>query len=302
MNVSQNMTHNLRRPRIVQAPNTAKTAAPAGPTPHVITVTSGKGGVGKSNLSVNLGYMLRQQRRRVLLLDADLGLANLDVLLGLHAEFNLSHVLSGEKKIEEIVLKAAGGLHVLPASSGQAGMTDLTDANKVALLGALESLEQQYDFIIIDSGAGISHNVIYFNLAAQTMIVVVTPEPTSLTDAYAVIKVLSGNYHQHRFKVLANDVASQAEGLEVFNKLTRVTDRFLTNVSLDYVGCVPHDKSLREAVRMQRPFAEAYPEEPAAQAVRKIAKEVATWENDPLNGDLGLLWRNLLQPAAQAAG
>ena len=300
MNISPELTHNPRRPRIAAAPTVATVKETPAHTPHVITVTSGKGGVGKTNLSVNLGYMLRQMRRRVLLLDADLGLANVDVLLGLRAEHNLSHVLTGEKKIEDILLKAAGGLQVLPASSGQAGMTDLSDANKVALLGALESLEKQFDFIIIDSGAGISSNVIYFNLAAQTMVVVVTPEPTSLTDAYAVIKVLSGTYHQRRFKVLANDVASQAEGLEVFDKLTRVTDRFLS-VSLDYIGCVPHDKSLREAVRMQRPFSEVFPDQPAAQAVRKIAREISNWENDPLNGDLGLLWRNMLGPA-QAFG
>ena len=266
---------------------------PSRPVPHVITVTSGKGGVGKTNFTANLGWMLRQIRRRVMILDADLGLANIDIVLGLSPDFNLSHVFSGQKRLQDILTKGPGGLKILPASSGLGAVSDLSEAQKISLMEQMESLEDEFDVLLIDTGAGISKNVIYFNLAAQTMIVLVTPEPTSMTDAYALIKVLSTDYHQRRFTIVTNDVASDEEGLQVFEKLTRVTDRFL-NVSLDYLGAVPHDPALREAVRMQRPFCEVFPNGPASQGVRKIARKIAEMESDPLASDLGLLWRNIL--------
>lgn len=268
--------------------------------PHVITVTSGKGGVGKTNLAANLGWQLRQMRKRVLLLDADLGLANVDVLLGLNTEYNLSHVFEGRCKLEDILVKGPAGLRVLPAGSGVSSVTELTDENKLELLAQLESMQDDYDYLIIDSGAGISQNVIYFNLAAQTILVVVTPEPTSLTDAYALMKVLSREYQQTRYAVIANDVKNEAEGIEVFNKLTAVTDRFL-DVAVDYVGYVQHDKHLREAVRMQKAFSEAFPESVASRCMHRIARTVNNIEYDPMRSDLGLLWRNLL-PGSQPAG
>jgi len=263
------------------------------PMPHVITLTSGKGGVGKTNLTANLGWQLRQLRRRVLILDADLGLANIDVILGLKPTHNLSHFIDGDKTLPEIVVKGPGGLRILPASSGISEITLLSDAQKLRLLEALDALAAQYDFLLIDSAAGISQNVIYFNLAAQSSVVIVTPEPTSLTDAYALIKVLSRDYHQQRFLVLANDVSDEEEGLAVFHKLTRVTDRFL-NVSLDLIGHIPHDPEMRQAVRRQRLLSEFCPDGPAATALRAVARRVAGLEHDPLHSDLGLLWRNLL--------
>jgi flagellar biosynthesis protein FlhG len=267
--------------------------------PHVICVTSGKGGVGKTNLTANLGWQLRQLRRRVLLLDADLGLANIDVVLGLKPVWNLSHFLAGEKTLEEIVVKGPAGVRVLPASSGIAEFTGLSDEQKLRLLESLDALTAQYDFLLIDSAAGISQNVIYFNLAAQTTIVVVTPEPTSLTDAYAVIKVLSRDYHQNRFKILPNNVRDEEEGMAVFQQLTRTTDRFL-NVSLDLIGHVPTDPNVTQAVRLQKPFCEAYPDGPATGAMRALARRLNALEHNPLQSDLGLLWRNLLsvKPAA----
>ncbi|HPK02620.1 MAG TPA: MinD/ParA family protein [Candidatus Sumerlaeota bacterium] len=288
-------TSTIRRPRIQAAAGRPIVRH----VPHVITVTSGKGGVGKTNLTANLGLLLREGRRRVMVLDADLGLANIDVILGLHPDFNLSHVLSGEKRLGEILTRAPGGLRVLPASSGISSITDLSDAQKIRLLQELEGLQEDFDYLLIDTGAGISNNVIYFNLAAQTIVVVLTPEPTSLTDAYALIKVLSRDYHQRRFKVLANDVRTEAEGLEVFEKLTRVADRFL-NVSLDYLGHVLHDRQLRESVRMQRPFVEAFPDGPASASLRKVAKQITAMPHNPMDSDLGLLWRNLLGGPAAA--
>lgn len=288
----------LRRPRIQAAAMERSAGVAPAPgaarrVPHVITITSGKGGVGKTNLTANLGWHLRQLRRRVLIVDADLGLANIDVLLGICPEFNLGHVVRGEKSMAEVLTRGPGGLRILPADSGVTELTELTDAQRLRILTEMESLQEEFDFILIDTGAGIAGNVMYFNLAAQTMIVVVTPEPTSLTDAYALIKVLSGRYRQRHFKIVANDVRDEAEGGDVFGNLTRVTDRFL-NVSLDYLGCVPHAPQLRKAVQMQRLLSEVEPAGPAASALRKLARRVGSLENDPLKCDLGILWRNLL--------
>ncbi len=289
-----------RRPRLEAAHLPEPQAdAPQRPIPHVLTITSGKGGVGKSNLAANLAWHLRQLRRRVLILDADLGLANVDVLLGITPEFNLGHVIRGEKTIEEVLARGPAGIRVLPADSGASELTELTDGERLRLLEALESLQEQFDYILIDTGAGISRNVLYFNLAAQTMVVVLTPEPTSLTDAYALIKVLSSRHHQHHFKVIANDVRDVAEGEEVFRRLTRVTDRFL-DVSLDYLGHMPHATGLRRAVQSQRLLSELEPAGVPAAALRKLARRITHLENDPMRCDLGVLWRNLM-PATAAA-
>lgn len=289
----------LRRPRIqaaaISSPGEARIETiPARHVPHVITITSGKGGVGKTNLTANIGWHLRQLRRRVLILDADLGLANIDVLLGISPEFNLGHVIRGEKSMAEVLTRGPGGMRVLPADSGVTELTDLSDAQRMRILTEMESLQEEFDYILIDTGAGIAGNVMYFNLAAQTMIVIVTPEPTSLTDAYALIKVLSGRYKQRHFKIVANDVRDDAEGSDVFTNLTRVTDRFL-NVSLDYLGCVPHAPQLRRAVQMQRLLSEVEPNSAASAAIRKLARRIGAFENDPLKCDLGILWRNLLK-------
>ena len=267
-------------------------------TPHIITLTSGKGGVGKTNFTANVALQLRQFRRRVMIFDADLGLANIDIILGISPEYNISHVLSGEKRLSEILVKGPGGIKILPASSGVTEMTDITEEQKIMLLQQMEELESEFDFLLIDTGAGIASNVIYFALAAQTVIVVLTPEPTSLADGYALIKVLSTNYKQNAFKILVNEVTGEHEALQVFKNLLTVTDRFL-NVSLDLIGFLPHDSRIRDAVRAQRPFVELYPNTAASKCIKRIAKQILMMENDPMKSDLGLLWRNIL-PAAVA--
>ncbi len=293
----------VRRPRIASpGAQFAELAPTAVRAPHVITVTSGKGGVGKTNLTANIGWHLRQMRRRVLILDADLGLANMDIVLGLTPEFNLGHVLRGEKRLAEVIVRGPGGLRILPAGSGLYELTALSDTQRLHLLAELEALQAEFDYMLIDTGAGIASNVVFFNLAAQTMLVVVTPEPTSMTDAYALIKVLSRDYHQHRFTVVANDVRSDEEGLDVFQKLATVADRFL-DVSLDYLGHVPHEPGLRRAVQMQRLLAETEPGCPASGAFRRLARRITEIDHDPLGGDLGILWRNILTSGpAQPAG
>lgn len=249
----------------------------ANPKPvRVIAVTSGKGGVGKTNVSVNLATAMAQAGRQVLLLDADLGLANVDVMLGLKPEHTLAQVLAGERTLEEILVNAPGGFKVIPAASGVKSMIDLGPREHVGLVQAFSELSLPIDALIIDTAAGLSDGVITFTRAAQEVIVVVCDEPASITDAYALIKVLSRDYGHERFRILANMARSIREGYELFGKIARVTDKYLT-VSLDFLGSIPHDDLLRQAVQKQRAVVELYPASRAAQAFKKLAQKVDTW-------------------------
>ncbi len=242
----------------------------------VIAVTSGKGGVGKTNVSANLGVALSTGGSRVMLLDADLGLANVDVLLGLHASSNLSHVISGERELDEIVLDGPAGLRIVPASSGVQHMAELSHAEHAGLIRAFSGMSFSPDVLLIDTAAGISDSIVTFSRAAHEVLVVVCDEPASITDAYALVKLLNRDHGIHRFRVLANMARSTQEGQELFRKLSKVTDRFL-DVTLDYCGAIPHDEYLRKAVQRQRAVVDAYPRSKAAQAFGKLAQKVMQW-------------------------
>ncbi len=243
---------------------------------RVIAITSGKGGVGKTNLSVNLGLALSEMGRRVALLDADMGLANVDVLLGLYPKFNLSHVLKGEKTLDEIIVQGPSGLQVIPASSGLQHMSDLSTVEQAAIIRAFSDFNQDLDVLIVDTAAGISPGVVNFARACQEIVVVVCDEPTSLTDAYAFIKLLNRDYALNRFNVLTNMVRSTRQGQALFQKLTRVTDRYL-DVSLNFVGAIPYDDSLRKAVQQQNPVLASYPNCPASLALKNAARQINSW-------------------------
>lgn len=243
---------------------------------RVIAVTSGKGGVGKTNVSVNLAMSLCAQDKKVVLMDADLGLANVDVLLGLSPQRNLGHVINGESSLEDVIAIAPQGLQIVPAASGIAQMANLGAAEQAGLIQAFSELSHRLDVLIVDTAAGISPSVLSFSRASQEVIVVVCDEPASITDAYAMIKVLSRDHDQTRFHVLANMAHSTAEGQELFRKLVRVTDRFL-DVILDYVGAIPYDEYIRKAVQKQRAVVDAYPGSKAAIAFKKIAQTVDKW-------------------------
>ncbi len=184
-------------------------------TPRVIAVTSGKGGVGKSNIVSNLAFILSKMGKRVFILDADMGLANIDVLLGLAPAYNFQHVFRGEKSLAEIIVDGPGGVKILPASSGVQELSELTQEQKLYLLSEFSALGQHIDVLLIDTGAGISSNVMYFNMAAQEKLVVVTPEPTSITDAYAIFIVMANNYAEYYFKLIVIEakVEHEAKGL-----------------------------------------------------------------------------------------
>ncbi|WP_046061632.1 MinD/ParA family protein [Methylotuvimicrobium alcaliphilum] len=250
---------------------------------RVIAVTSGKGGVGKTNLSVNLGLALAEQGKRVALLDADMGLANVDVLLGMYPKFNLSHVLKGEKTLNEIIVTGPSGLQVIPASSGLQHMSDLSTVEQAAVIRAFSDIDQDLDVLIVDTAAGISSSVINFARACQEVIVVVCDEPTSLTDAYAFIKLLNRDYGLSRFHILTNMVQSAQQGQNLFQKLTKVTDRYL-DVTLQFAGAVPYDEYLRKAVQQQSPVVAAYPRSKASLALKNVARQINSW---PIKGQAG---------------
>jgi len=243
---------------------------------QVIAVASGKGGVGKTNVSVNLATAQAQRGKRVWLMDADLGLANVDVLLGLNPQRNLSHVLAGSCDLEEIVLEGPDGIRIVPAASGVQDMTTLPATACGGLISAFSDLAGGADMLIIDTAAGISSSVTLFARAAHQALIVVCDEPASLTDAYALIKVLSRDYGIRRAQVLSNMVRSPAEGRALYRKLARVADRYL-DITLHYAGHVPYDDFLRRALQRQEPVVSAYPDSRASAAFKKLAEQADKW-------------------------
>lgn len=247
--------------------------------PHpvqVIAVTGGKGGVGKSNVSVNLAIALAEMGRRVVVMDADLGLANIDVLLGLTANRNISDVLAGECSLADVLVDGPGGIRIVPASSGTQHMTQLSPMEHAGLINAFSELGDGIDVLIVDTAAGISETVVSFLRASQEILLVVCDEPTSITDAYAMIKLLNREYGLYRFRVLSNQVRSQQEGKHLYNKLSRVTERFL-DVALQYLGSIPYDEAVRKAVQRQRAVLDAYPRAKASLAFKALAQKVDAW-------------------------
>lgn len=238
---------------------------------QVIAVTSGKGGVGKTNVAVNLAVSLADEGGNVMLLDADLGLANVDVLLGLQPRFNLSHVVSGECDLDSVVLDGPKGTRIVPASSGSFSMLDLPGPSQAAIIQAFSGLADQPDVLVVDTAAGISESVARFVQASQQVVVVVCDEPASLTDAYALIKVFSRHYGIQRFQVVTNQTRDTWEGRMLFNKLRKVADLYL-DVVLRHLGNVPMDPWLRRAVQEQRAVVDAYPKSSSGTAFAHIAR------------------------------
>lgn len=263
--------------------------------PLVFSMTSGKGGVGKTNLSVNLAYSLSAAGKRVVLLDADLGLANVDVMLGVAPSMNLFHLFHEGMGIKDVLFETPYGFSILPASSGVSEMLSLDTGQKLDLLEAMDFLEDRVDYLIVDTGAGINDSVVYFNLAVQERVVVMTPEPTSLTDAYALIKVLKLQHGVERFKVLVNMAPDVKAAKEVFLRLHQACEHFLDGVSLDLLGFIPQDPQVKRAVVRQVPFTRMDPSSPASKAVAEVAKRIQTWPvASNLDGNIKFFWKKLL--------
>jgi flagellar biosynthesis protein FlhG len=261
----------------------------------VIAVSSGKGGVGKTNVSINLALSMAKQGKEVMLLDADLGLANIDVLLGLNTEYDLSHVMRGERTLEEIIVDGPSNIKVVPASTGKSDMANLDAAEQMGLVNAFSDLSCAVDVMIIDTGAGISDSVVKFCGASQDVIVVVHDEPASITDAYAFIKVMSRKHNVNRFHILANMTHDAREGRELFIKLSKATDRFL-DVVLDFIGAVPFDGKLRKAIQQQRAVVDAYPHSPSSLAFKRITKQINNWpELSQTDGQMRFFVERMIQ-------
>ena len=247
---------------------------------QVIAVTGGKGGVGKTSVAINLATAMSSTGKRVLLLDGDLGLANVDVLLGLSPRQTLAQVMDGACSLEDVIVETTQGFHVVPAASGVANMASMSASEHLNIVQAFSSLATRLDVLIVDTAAGIAHGVLQFSQAAQHVLIVVCDEPASITDAYALIKVLSRNHGVRNFQVLSNLCGKPGDGAQLFQKLERVTSRFL-DVVLEYAGEVPEDPYLKRAIREQRPVTEAYPASPAAQAFKKLAIKAVKWPVPP---------------------
>lgn len=243
---------------------------------QVIAVSGGKGGVGKSNIAVNLAVAMAGMGRRVAVLDGDLGLANVDVLLGLAIQRNLEDVVAGECALADILVEGPAGLRVVPAASGSLRMASLSGAGLSGLINAFSDLADELDVLIVDTAPGISEPVVTFLLAAQEVLLVICDEPTSIADAYGLIKLMNRNFGVNRFRVVANQVRNDQEGQHLFEKLTRVTERFL-DVALQYEGAVPYDDNVKKAVQRQRAFVDVYPRARASQAVRTLAERADNW-------------------------
>src|SRR4029453_14708876 len=259
-------------PRLISSTRLSGLSQPV----SVIAVTGARGGGGKTSVSVNLATGLAAAGRRVVLLDGDLGLANVDVLLGLSPRYTLADVLNGERTLDEILVTAKQGFKIVPAASGAADLAGMGGAGHLSLVQAFSSLATRVDVLIIDTAAGIAPGVLQFSQAAQHVLVVVTDEPASITDAYALIKVLSRDHGVSRFRVVANMSRTPGEGETLFNKLERVTSRFL-DVLLDYAGEIPDDEHMRRAIKLQRPVLDLNPATPSGRAFKKLAAAADTW-------------------------
>ncbi len=243
----------------------------------VIAVTGGKGGVGKTNVCANLAVALAAQGRKVMVLDADLGLANVDVIYGLQPRMTLADVVRGDCMLSDVILEGPLGVRLVPGASGLIEMAALSGPSLAGIVHAFSDLSDDLDVLLIDTAPGITPDVLRFAEAAHEVLVVVRDEPTSITDAYAVVKVLSGERNVERFRVVTNMTRGAGDGVALYNKLARVTDRFL-NVQMHHTGSIPFDERVGRAVQLQTPFMTAYPASMAALSVRKLAERADSWE------------------------
>ncbi len=259
-----------------------------------IAITSGKGGVGKSNVAVNLGLKLADQGKRVLLFDADLGLANVDILFGFVAKNNVADVLDGNLHLRDIMVEASNGMKVLPSSSGLLQLENPSQSELANLAQQMDELSQDFDVLLLDTGAGIRDTVLFFSSAAEEVLVVTTPEPTAITDAYAMIKVLSIDYQVKTIKLLINEALDDKEARKVFDKLVSVSKTHIS-IKLDYAGWVAKDMQLEKAVRKRKPVVQSYPSAPSSQSFQRLAQDfdsIFTSQSQPLVSDF---WQEVLQ-------
>ncbi len=252
---------------------------------RAVAITSGKGGVGKTNMTVNLALALAQRKQRVLVLDADLGLANVDVAMGLLPKYNLAHVIRGVRQLEDIIVTGPLGISVIASGSGIRELANLDDAARNRLLASLAGLKSSYDFLLIDTSAGLGRNVLGFVLAADEVLLVTTPEPTALLDAYSMIKVVFQENPEARIRVVVNMVEDESEAREAADKLTVAAHRFI-GVAVSPLGYVLRDPRVSEAVKEQTPFLQLFPHTPAARCIHTLALQLTNGRRAAVRSDL----------------
>ncbi|MEM9531409.1 MAG: MinD/ParA family protein [Pseudomonadota bacterium] len=267
---------------------------------RVIGIASGKGGVGKTHTCVNLALDLARRGQRVVILDADLGLANVDVLLGLQPTFDLSHVLNQQRTLEEVMVEGPLGIRIVPAASGVRQMTQLDQAQHEALSRGFSALAGDIDYLLVDMAAGISDTVMFMAGGCEELIVVGCNEPASITDAYALIKVLQRDHQVDRIHILSNRNESSQDGLTMYSKLVVACERFL-DVSPRYLGGVPEDPMVRRAVEQQRAVVDRYPGSPSANALRRIGDAICRWPEPELKSDRCPFFQQLLRAEPKGA-
>jgi flagellar biosynthesis protein FlhG len=238
----------------------------------IIAVTSGKGGVGKSSIVSNMAYLLGKKNEKTYIFDADLSLGNIDIMFGIVPKHTIKDVMDGEREISDIIVEGPCGIRIIPATSGVMALSELSEQEQDRILAAFVGLPD-YDFMFIDTSAGISSNVIYFNTISHDVYVVVTPDPASIADSYAIIKVLHKKQGRTEFNVIVNMVNSEEEALTVFRNLTNVADKFL-EVYINFTGFIPMDSGISTAIRKRKLWAEVYPDSPAAKALQKVCEKV----------------------------
>ena len=263
-----------------------------GQGPKVLAVTSGKGGVGKTNVVANLSVSLSELGKKIVVLDADFGLANIDVILGLTPRYHLGHVLLGSKTLTEIMVQGPKGIRIIPASSGLQRMSELTLVQRNHLVTSFANLDSDTDFLIIDTASGISRNVIHFLLSAHEVIVVSAPEPTAIVDAYAVIKIILAEDHKKPIRILINSVEHAEDAHEVFYQINSVVKRFL-NSEVNYLGHIKRDFHIPQAVRSQMVVTHRFPNAPASRCFRELACRIVQ-QKGPVSSSDGLVWEKLL--------
>lgn len=260
----------------------------------VISISSGKGGVGKTTLVANLAFKYSQMGKKVLLFDGDMGMANIDIFFGMRSQGTIHDVLQGEKTMQEIMLEVSPHIFLIPGGSGIADLQNLDNFTRRTLVESVNTLPQDFDIMLIDTSPGLGENVLYFNSAAETKVMVITPDPSSLADAYALIKVLNKKHKENKFSLICNQVKDEVDGLRLYQKFSDVANKFL-NIGLDYIGSVPQDPMLRMNNQMQRLVVKHEPNSVSAQAISQLAPRLARIASYSENrGGLERFWEHVV--------
>lgn len=268
-------------------------ATPKKTKTRTISITSGKGGVGKSSMVANLSYELGQRGQRVLILDGDMGMANVDIMFGARSYRTIENALSGDCRLDDVIISVEENVYLIPGGSGVYGLNQMDPLQKQLLLDQVNGLDMEFDYMLIDTAPGIDDHVLYLNSAAQEIMILVTPDPASLADAYALIKVLNIRHHENKFSIVVNLAKDESEALSVFRRLSDVAAQFLC-VSLDYKGFVPLDPILRQATKSQQLVRKSQPFSPSSLAIRKLAEKLGVFNQvQEAKGGIQFFWQQL---------